>query len=513
MAGSFKGKSVVALLAINVLTQGASFGLQVLIAREFGASVNIDAYITGLALSQYVVLILNTGINASLLPAYYERPAEERDKFLADLTATIVLVGIGISVVGMLCSSWLFSVVFGDLPEETRVLGEKICLYSFPSVAGMLLVNILTSIHYIRERFSYQAIVPAIAQVVNLAVVFTFAALGVYSLLVAFMLSLGVQVLMLSPVLRTLTVQPRLVTPFGPAVRPFLLLIVPMLVSTPFIKATALWDRFLASMVAEGTSGIISHVDYASKIITGLAAVSISALPTVIFPSISAAIARKDQASFSKIVSDGLFFTFFLTAPVIGIGYFISIDLVRVLLERGRFTPADTIAVAAILKVYLFSIVLRGMGGVTGNALYALKLTNWVSIMGVLESLLYLGYSYLLAKQFGVIAIPISFILYFGGSIIWALILIRVKTGSRASPIDLRPYAKVIAVTVGATMATWAGRKLFGGSIVGLASAVLAGGVSYLVLSHFARIELARMTLNSIAQLSSRLLRRKIPAA
>jgi putative peptidoglycan lipid II flippase len=501
MAGSIRTRSVLSLIAINGATQLAGFGLQMVIARQFGASVNLDAYLAGLAIPQYLILIINTGINASLLPAYYERPEEQREGFLHSLFYSVVLCCVPITLLGFIAAPWLFRFFFSELPAPTVAIGIVICRYGFISVFTIVVTNFLGSVHFIRGKFEYQAMVPAIAQVANLLLVFLLSKLGIYALLISLLSAQVLQIALLLPVLRWRDLPEARPKLFTTDVTRFFWVIQPMILSTVFIKLTGVWDRYLAGVAAGEGVGAISHVDYALKITTAVAALSISALPTLIYPAISAAAAKRNHPEFLKWVNDGLFFSFFVTVPITCIGYFICNQVVRLFLERGHFLPTDTAEVATVLRLFLISVIARGLGGVTGNALYALRLTGWVATGGALESLLYVGYSYFLTRKLGVLAIPIAATISFVVSFLWAVPLIQWKTRNRTSHIlsDYLEYIKVVgAALVTAVAAFWISRR-FSGDAITIVITAGSGLILYLALCWFAGVNLARRIVDGIA--------------
>lgn len=511
MSNSIKGRKVVSLILISALTQAAGLALQVFVAHQFGASANLDAYLAGLAIPQYLILIFNTGINASLIPAYYEQPEVLREAFLRNLVWTVTLCSIPIAVAGAVGAPWLFRAIFSDLAPESVTVGIDICRYGFLILITSILINMLTAVHYIRDKFEYQALIPAIAQVFNLGLVFLIAPLGIYALLVSFVAAQSLQVVLLLPVMKVSGAVPGPVRLFDAAVLRFFQIITPMTASTVFIKSTGLWDRFLAGVAANGSTGTISRVDYAAKITAAVAALSISSLPTLIYPTLAAAAARKDHEGFIKVLNDCLFFSFFVTAPIVAVGYFVTIPAVTVLLQRGRFTMVDTLQVAAVLQVYLLSLVLRGMGGVTGNALYALKLTGWVSVLGSIETLLYVGCAYWFTVHFGAVGIPVAVIVQFFFSIVSALLLIRHRTGGGRLPMagHLADYLKTSAAAAAAAVASFAWTKVSGQGFADIFGAALLGGTIYLGICHAGKVDLARKTVERLLHLGrkSRLLR------
>ena len=190
------------------------------------------------------------------------------------------------------------------------------------------------------------------------------------------------------------------------------------------------------SCIRTGT-GSISHLNYALRINIVVITLLSTAISTIIFPRLSKDYSLNNLDNFKDTISTGLRGMYFIIAPVIGLGFVLTLPFVQVFLERGAFFIHDSIEVASLLKIYLFSIIPASLGAITGKALYSLKVTKIISILGTLESVLYILYTYLLVKHLGVAGVPIGYGLYFSGSLIWALWLIRHKVKRRGGEIHL----------------------------------------------------------------------------
>ncbi|HWB95690.1 MAG TPA: lipid II flippase MurJ [Bryobacteraceae bacterium] len=492
MASTVKAKSYLSLFVINLASQVVGFVFQTLTARFFGASTDLDGYLAGLAIPQYLILIINTGVSSSLLPAYYGKAQEKRDQFLGNLFMFLAFFCSVIVAVGALFAPFLFHLFFHELPAATAAVGITVCRYGFISVLTAVLINFLSSVHYIHKKFAYQALVPAIGQAVTVALMAVLIGLGINSLLIAYLAAQVLQVLML--LFHSVRVPRGKLSLRDPEVMAFLILTIPMMLSTCFTKSTGLVERYLAGMAAKGAAGTISHVDYASKIVAAIAGLTTNVLPILIYPDIAAAAADKDHGKFNRIVNEGLFLAFFIVVPIIAFGRVAGLDLIQIFFQRGRFTAYDSARVDVFFQIYLFSLVARAMGGVTSNAMYALKLVNWVAIIGPLEASLYIAYTYWLTRKMGATGIPLGFMIYFTLSLAWSAVLISCKTRTAGVAImaNYSDYLKVLGAGLVAFLVGHFVGAVFSWNLARILGAGLACAASYLLCCHLVHIVVVR---------------------
>jgi putative peptidoglycan lipid II flippase len=131
-----------------------------------------------------------------------------------------------------------------------------------------------------------------------------------------------------------------------------------------------LFGRSIAYPLWEGA---VSHLFYAQRLYQfPLGVVGIS-LATAIFPVMSADAARKDFAGLCRTVSRGLRCTAFVALPAAVGLLLVSRPLVALLLERGRFTGADTARTAVTLSFYALGLAGYFAQHVLTRAFYSLQ--------------------------------------------------------------------------------------------------------------------------------------------
>ena len=416
----------------TLLAQVVAFVTQVVIAAAFGAGAAMDAFLAANTLPQYLLSVVLNALGFVFIPVFleYGKQGREEDAWrLVSVVLTLCAVTLGLlSLAGMALAQPLLRVTTPGLPSTSVQLASRIAMIVWPSVVFTGLVSLLTAIYHAQGRFGWPAIVPVLGALINLALVVALAAtMGVVGVAIAGLIGVVLQVAML---LRIVLNQPRfrpLLDWRGPGVREVLHLLVPLIVANVFVRSTPIVDRYLASDLGEGA---ISHLGYANRLVTMFSTLLAAGITTVVFPRMASDRARGDLAAFRHTISIGLRFMWLTVAPAITVGLALALPLITVLFQRGEFSSGDAHAVAVLMQVYLLALVSMCLGNVAGRALYALKDTWTVGVVGVIEAIAYVVYTPLLAHRYGTIGIAVSFVIYFNTSLFWLLWLVRSKTGN-----------------------------------------------------------------------------------
>jgi putative peptidoglycan lipid II flippase len=223
-------------------------------------------------------------------------------------------------------------------------------------------------------------------------------------------------------------------------------------------------NLLINSWLATGLgTGAVSWLDYAFRLIympIGLFGISIA---TAALPGISSYAASHNVHGVRQDVSKGLRMMLMLNIPATAGLVVLATPIVRLIFERGRFTPADTAATAAALTYYAPGLVGYSVVKLISPAFYALQ-----------------------NSRIPVIASAVSV----GFNIALNLMLVRVL-GHRGLALGT-----AMAALVNAGLLLWTLRERLGGlegkrmltaiSKISLASAVMAVAAYY--AEHFLRI-------------------------
>jgi putative peptidoglycan lipid II flippase len=151
------------------------------------------------------------------------------------------------------------------------------------------------------------------------------------------------------------------------AINPMALL--PVALFTLTRQAQVFVERFLASSLAPGT---ISHLNYAEKV-AQMAMTLGMMVCTVTFPLVARALAEGDTEAARRRVERDLE----LVGAVVLAGTSVLVAcaprIVELLFQRGAFTPADTAATAAVMRVYSLGLLGQAMVGTLVRPFFSVR--------------------------------------------------------------------------------------------------------------------------------------------
>ena len=199
-------KSTIIVTVFTVLSQIVVFVIQILIASHFGAGSNLDAYLAGITLPQYVSTILNGTIVAVFIPVYIgyysQNNLEEAGTVLNGIMNILFLFSFCVTIIGLIFASKLIDLTVPGLSPEAKKIAYKTALIFWPSVLFSGLQGLLISLYQARKIFFWQAITPVIGAMIQLLlIILLLNKLDIYILPIAALVGLIVPTFLLSRIL------------------------------------------------------------------------------------------------------------------------------------------------------------------------------------------------------------------------------------------------------------------------------------------------------------------------
>ena len=174
------------------------------------------------------------------------------------------------------------------------------------------------------------------------------------------------------------------------------------------LAATQL-NVFVNTIVATGEgTGAVSWLTYAFRVMylpIGLFGVSIATATT---PAMSRLAATNDLPRMRSTLASAIALMLTLNVPATLGLMVLATPIVRLLFERGRFTPADTMATAAAVQLYALGLVGYSVVKIVSPTFYALGRSRTPAAVGVAAVLLNAGLSVATAPYFGYKGLALS---------------------------------------------------------------------------------------------------------
>lgn len=486
-------RSTAIISVFTLIGQVLAMLTQMGVAAIFGVSAEMDAFLAATSLPTYVTTVLLGSLGYVFIPFFVSSRIRGREREAYELASALlnncILLLFFIALFGVLFAKPLLKIAAPGLSREALELGVKVSIVSWSSIIVSGALCVLTSVCHAEKKFVWQAIVPIAGGLANLVLIWILSAsVGIISLAIGSAVGLVCQVALLASAFGRRAEYQFKFNWSNIDLKQIFMLLIPLVLVAAVTKSTPLIDRFLASDLDAGS---ISYLNYATKIVVLLAALISTGGSTVIFPKLSADASIDAHVKIRDTLSLGVRFTWLAVAPVIAIGVAVATPAVSVLLRRGRFSETDVLEVAALLKIYLFAIIGMSIGSVTSKGFYVLKDTKSLSVFGIIETVAYLAYSFVLATRLGVSGVAIAGVIYFNLSIVWQLLILNKKLGS----FEIRNFTMssvkiLIAAAISGAVAFFVGEVIpsVPGKVV--AGVMIAGIVYFSLLRLFGSEEL-----------------------
>ena len=498
-ATAARGRRLAWSTAIFALATGLSriLGLvrEVVAAYYFGAQGKINAFTVAFQVPNLIrALVADAALSSAFVPVFselLEKGERKRAWRVASSLFWLMLLGLG-GLVALLIvlAPWVIA-PFGD-PGGDKQLAIGLSRVLFPIIALLGVSGVIVGILNSYEHFTVPALSPVFW---NLAIIAGLV-LGVpraqtmdaklYVYAVSIVIGTIIQVLLPVPWLRGLDGRLHMAIDWrDPAVRRVFVLMVPVTIGLGLINFNLVVDSIFASRLIDPTLAPTA-IDKAFRVYMLPQGMFSVAVATVLFPSLSRLASRGDYDGFRHTVGLGLRQIAFLLVPASVFSAVLAEPIVRLLYQRGEFSPHQTTVVAGALAAFAAGLTFNGTMLMLNRAFFSLQ-SPWIPTIVALGDL---GVNAALDAafyRFGVWGIPLSttFVNIAGTAALLELLrrrLGRIEFGETA-----RAFVKIVvasAVVAVVSYAVWRGLdtelgRSVGAQIVSLGLAIAGGVVAY----------------------------------
>ena len=375
------GVTGVATLASRIL----GLARDQVLAAFFGAGSDMDAFIVAFRIPNLVRDLFAEGaMSAAFVPTFTSRLTlhgkDDAWRLANNLITALLVVTGGAVVAGVVFARPLVTAYAGDFSRVpgkleltislTRVMLPFLTMVSLAAAA----MGMLNSLHH----YFVPALSPAMFNIAIIAggwaLVPLMPALGlppITAIAIAALVGGALQLAVQWPSLRREGFRYRpVLDPRDPGLHQVLVLMGP---GTIGLAATQV-SLFVNTLLATGQeTGAVSWLAYAFRLMylpIGLFGVSIA---TAALPAVSRHAAVADHAGTRRVVAQALGMTIVLCLPATFGLVMLAEPIVRLLFERGRFSPLDTASTAAALRYYAVGLVGYASVRVSSPVFYAIR--------------------------------------------------------------------------------------------------------------------------------------------
>ncbi len=360
-------RALATVSGMTLLSRILGFVRDFVLARAFGAGVEMDAFVVAFRLPNLLRRMFAEGaFSQAFVPILAEyknkRGPEEAQRLVSHVASALGLVVLIISIIGAFAAPLIIYATAPGFSADAHKfeLTVELTRITFPYIFFMSLVALSGGVLNTWSRFAIPAFTPVLLNLSFIGMALLAAPYFDPPILVlgwaAFIGGLAQVLLQLRP-LAKIGMLPRFAIDFSdPGVRRILKLMAPAILGVSVSQISLLINTVFASFLP---SGSVSWLYYADRLMEFPAGMLGVALGTILLPSLSKMHADKNPVEFSALLDWGLRLTLMLTLPAsLGLAL-VAIPLITTLFHHGAFGIADVYGTRTALMAY--SLGLTGM--------------------------------------------------------------------------------------------------------------------------------------------------------
>ncbi|AFK06488.1 integral membrane protein MviN [Mesotoga prima MesG1.Ag.4.2] len=459
-----------------------------LFANYFGTSAQYDAYLVAIMIPFFLRKIFADGaLTMAFVPVFNEKLKISRERafvFASTVIVFVVIVAGSISAGGMVFSEGVASVFAGGFDKDALDLTSRLIRISFPFIALVSLWAVYCGVLNSLDAFFIAAVSPMFINLSTIAGILLSERFSppIVGPTIGFLAGGVIQLVVVALAAKSKGFV------FKPGysksdVREFLILFLFSAVSPAINEINSFVDVRVSTELGRGA---VSSLGYAQRLYQLPLGVFAVAVATVALPRLSKLSGSDARDRFRKALWDSLTVLAFLIIPstlgllVLGEG------IVRILFERGSFTPSDTAFTTSLLYGYTLGLPFYGSYGVLSRAYYARKSPRTPTIISAIMVSVNVALDILLGFTIGPLGVALATsVAGIVGTVTVSVALFRWSGYDREKIIAI---LKIILASLVMSCVMIVGRTLFGTGFISTSLTLVAGIIVYFLSARILRV-------------------------
>ncbi|MCJ7665732.1 MAG: murein biosynthesis integral membrane protein MurJ [Actinobacteria bacterium] len=523
------GATVMVVIAI-LLSKVSGLVRDQIMAGYFGISSETDAFTWAYFIPNlFRILFAESLIVAAFIPIYSRYIKNKRgsdSRIFVNSVAKIMLI----------CFSVTAAIIFVVSPQIGTLLsnisGNQMDTIKFVAMNRIMVFSLLTlslsglatGILNSHNIFTLPSLAPFVMNVITIIFVVTFySRLGIYSMAIGVMAGSLMHLIVQTPQLRIAGRGYRTLNAHGQkslkdtiffglkdmftlnlkheGVREIFSLMFPILLSLGAVQLNNSVDSFFALNLGAGNTTALTLSWRVANLPLGVFSVAII---TVLYPLISRQAAGDDIKGIKESFSLGVREIGYMMLPATMGLVVLSYPIIKVLFERGSFTPDDTLRVSLILVFHSLGLVFFGLLMIVNRIFYAFKNVRTPLKVASISILINFLLDWVLIKFMGVSGLALSTALVALFNVVILLFILRKKVGSLGAVRIAGSYWKILVSTavmgiaiyyIWKYISVYAYRSLYW-MILGIFGVIVLGAGIYIGLTIIFKMDEIKFVLN-----------------
>ena len=358
--------------AITFFNSALSFVAQLLIAREFGAGIEVDAYIFALSSPIFIAGLINGLINYTLIPKLVkmEKNVIEYSEYTRAIMERILLSASLFWVAGILFGGLLVRSIATEKIQRFNDFNMLLTL-TWSIATGQIVQSLLLSILNARRNHLVAAVINGLPAIGIIGILSVVVAIGrnptivwvPTGMLVGLAISIAIAFKILKIQVFPLSFDRKILSNFGQDIKPVVFSLMGMSVFTWWM----IIDAIRAPQIGEG---VLATLGYAHRLITGVGNLVVAGPFAVLAPKFSVLVREQDKQGFKKFLIQSVLLVMLVATLFVIILWIYAEQLISFLFIRGSFTLTEAKSLSGIFRYMLPGLAAMVSAAITLRAAF-----------------------------------------------------------------------------------------------------------------------------------------------
>ncbi len=366
-------KATIGLFIVTMISKVFGFARETILVSVHGAGMVTDAFITSMNIPTVIFSTIGSALATTFIPMYYtvekDLGKEGTDKFVNNIFNIIVIISLLLSIIGYIFSDELVKIFAMSYTGEKLKLASEFTRIMIWGMVFIGLSNIMTCLMNINSKFIVPSLTGIPFNIIIILGIYLSAKYDVRLMPIFTLVGMASQFLFQVPVLYKDGYRYKFyINIKDKYIKKMLILVIPVFIGVGVNQLNTVVDKTLASTLG---NGIITILNSASILNTFVIGVFISSIQSVVYPLLSKLSSEGNGKAATSIIRKSVNVVIILMLPItIGI-IVLSVPIVQLAFERGKFDHNSTLLTASALSYYAIGLTASGLRNILGNVFYS----------------------------------------------------------------------------------------------------------------------------------------------
>lgn len=397
-------KAAGALMIITILSKAIGFFRETLVAGAFGASYLTDAYNIAIVVPSVMYGLFGGAITTTFIPlfseSYSKKGKEDAFNFANTILNIMFLISLILFIVSIIFTPQLVKIVAPKFTGKTYELAVVLTKISVINIVLITMNSCYTALLQSLDEFVVPAMLGFVTSIPIIIYIMIGAGNGIEGLITVVVIGTALQVIFQVPWLLKKGFRFSLKINFrDPRLKRMLYLLLPILVGSGVSQINTLVDKNMASGLPDGS---IASLNFANEINSIVTSIFITAVVTVIYPTLSRIGMDKNRDNYKNLVSRSVNTISMIVLPSAVGMIILRVPIIDVLFKHGKFDEKAVVMTTGALMFYSIGLVFIGIRDVFGKAFYAIQDTKTPMTNAIIGIFFNIALNLLLVKSMGI---------------------------------------------------------------------------------------------------------------